>query len=136
MYDKGWHCFPAYLLVHMWIDGDMHRACPRLDSVYDSAGLDNWCDWSWHRVAGATGAESPGALLGVTALVRLLHGRGGPAALAPHLPLLAAVLLKALDPTRPRLRRHLFQVMILHRPFYACIKCKRWCGWGVESSCW
>lgn len=44
------------------------------------------------------------------ALVALMQARAGRGALAAHLPLLAAVAVKALDPAHPARRRALVQV--------------------------
>ena len=50
---------------------------------------------------------------GVTTLVRLLQSKQGPSAAAPHLPLLVAVLMQALDPGQLPVRRACLQVNVL-----------------------
>jgi len=55
------------------------------------------------RLAGGVRDDSPAHMAAMTGLVRLVHRR--PALVAVHLPLVVSVVLRALDPARPVLRR-------------------------------
>ncbi|KAK9821749.1 hypothetical protein WJX81_002687 [Elliptochloris bilobata] len=75
------------------------------------AGLDLPCflHLLGHRLAAGGTAEGHGLQPCLMALVALMQAHAGRAALAAHLPLLAAVAVKALDPAHPARRRALVQ---------------------------
>lgn len=64
----------------------------------------------WSRLGGAAPPESGSHVMLLEAIASLTVSRVGQAALAPHLQLVASVLLRGLDPSNMALRRTCIQV--------------------------